>query len=876
MYVLGINSLYHESSACLLSDGRLVAAAEEERFTRIKHAKKPKRDNPHELPWSAMRSCLETAGIDLGDVSHIGFSSDPSWLAKAPSREALGYMSEFVKNTQRVPPMLRVMGFAGDFHWVSHHAAHAASAYYASPFDEAAVLTLDGIGDDSTTAWFHGRGSRLQSLRSVPPPWSLGFLWELVSMFLGFDIYDATKIMGLAAYGDPERFAGPFHRLIQLLPDGGFRTDNNVLRFWMLDYEQPSGYFAGLERLFGIRRRTRDQELTETHQDLAASLQQATDEAVTHMVGHLHRRTSSENLCLAGGVALNCLTNQQAFEAGPFGQLYIQPAAHDAGTGLGAAYFVWHHLLGRDRQGFMVHAYHGPEFTAEEIEQALRKTGLVYERSEAIEEEVARLLSQQAVVGFFQGRMEIGPRALGNRSLLTDPRNPRAREILNQKVKHREYFRPFAPSVLHEEAKKWFQIKKDTMAAEFMLMAYPIQGRLRDLVPAVIHVDGTSRIQTVRRETNPRYHRLISAFFRLTGVPMVLNTSFNDSEPIVCTPADAIDTFLKTDIDFLAIGDFLVSKAANRDVPRVRTPQAPVDLRRVFPRVHHLLDAALANKQVGQVDGTLVLADAPDDRRTDRVLPLLPEHQFFLDELDRQKIQHAQVLEIAAGSGVLSIAAVRAGAARVVALEANPRARALAGFNIVLNGCEDRIEIRDGSRDVFAPVAGQRFDYVISNPPFLPASPGAQDDRQSAAGPYGLDVLQAIVSQLDRFLSDCGHAQIVTLAPGDRQEPFLLTELARKHLSGRTLVKVNAVPAHFVDTATWMWGAGAATPENVGKIKVVARRDGVSHLHLCTVHYDKGWDREVTVVKAEKVYRDWYATLPASVCIHGQCGAQSQ
>jgi len=221
-------------------------------------------------------------------------------------------------------------------------------------------------------------------------------------------------------------------------------------------------------------------------------------------------------------------------------------------------------------------------------------------------------------------------------------------------------------------------------------------------------------------------------------------------------------------------------------------------------------------------------------------------------------------------------AAVRAGAARVVALEANPRARALAGFNIVLNGCEDRIEIRDGSRDVFAPVAGQRFDYVISNPPFLPASPGAQDDRQSAAGPYGLDVLQAIVSQLDRFLSDCGHAQIVTLAPGDRQEPFLLTELARKHLSGRTLVKVNAVPAHFVDTATWMWGAGAATPENVGKIKVVARRDGVSHLHLCTVHYDKGWDREVTVVKAEKVYRDWYATLPASVCIHGQCGAQSQ
>lgn len=610
MYVLGINSLYHESSACLLSDGHLVAAAEEERFTRIKHAKKPKMDNPHELPVRAMRYCLETANIDLEDVEHIGFSSDPSWLAKTPSREAWRYMSEFVKNTKRVPGILRVMGFAGDFHWVSHHAAHAASSYYASPFDDAAVLTLDGIGDDSTTAWFHGRGSQLKTLRNVPPPWSLGFLWELVSMFLGFDIYDATKIMGLAAYGDPERFADAFHRLLRLLPDGGFKTDDGLLRFWMLDYEKPSGYFAGLEKLFAIRRRTPDQELTQTHQDVAASLQQITNEAVTHMVEHLHRRTSSPNLCLAGGVALNCLTNQQAFEAGPFEQLYIQPAAHDAGTSVGAAFFIWHHLLGRGRQGFLAHAYHGPEFTAEEIEQALRDAGLVYGRSEAIEEEVARLLSQQAVVGFFQGRMEIGPRALGNRSLLTDPRNPRAREILNQKVKHREYFRPFAPSVLHEEAKQWFHIQKDTTAAEFMLMAYPIRDELRDQVPAVLHVDGTSRIQTVRRETNPRYHKLISAFFRLTGVPMVLNTSFNDSEPIVCTPADAIDTFLKTDIDFLAIGDFLLSKAANRDVGRVFARQDPVDLRRVFLRVHRSLDATLTNEQGGRwTEVTVVIAN---------------------------------------------------------------------------------------------------------------------------------------------------------------------------------------------------------------------------------------------------------------------------
>jgi carbamoyltransferase len=850
MYILGLNSLYHESCACLLADGRLVAAAEEERFNRVKHAKKPRLDNPHALPLAAMHYCLETAGIDLAGVDHVGFSSDPEALARVPDHSGWGCMRQFVNNTRRVPEVLRVLGFTGQFHWVGHHAAHAASAYYASPFEDAAVLTLDGIGDDSTSAWFHGQGPRLPLLRRVPAPSSLGFLWELVSMFLGFDIYDATKIMGLAAYGDPARFAAPFQRLVQLLPDGGFETDHEALRFWLLDYEKPTGYFAGLERLLQVRRRTPPEELTQAHRDVAAALQQVTDATVTHMVAALHRCTGSPNLCLAGGVALNCLTNRQAFEAGPFTGLFVQPAAHDAGTGVGAAFFIWHHLLGRDRQGGMEHAFHGPEFTAAEIENALRAAGLTYTRPAAIEPEVARLLSQQAVVGYFQGRMEIGPRALGNRSLLTDPRNPHARQMLNEKVKHREYFRPFAPSVLHEEAKAWFRIEKDTAAAEFMLMAYPIREPLRDRVPAVIHVDGTSRIQTVRREANPRYHSVISEFFRLTGVPMVLNTSFNDSEPIVCSPADAIDTFLKTDIDYLAVGDFLVSKADNRGAARLVCPPQPVDLRRVFPRVHGLLDTALAGRQVGVVDGILVATDALDCRRPDRVLALLPEHQFFLDELDRQKLHDARVLDLAAGSGVLSIAAVRAGAAQVVALEVHPRARALAGFNIVLNGCEDRIEIREGNADFFAPVAGQRFDYLMANPPFTLDPPAGASPRDTSAGAYGLHLVEAIFAQLDRFLTEHGHAQIVAFGPGDKHGPFLLAELARQRLSGTTRIKANAEPFRLGQTRG-------------------PRGNRVSHLYLCVVHYDRGVGPEVTVEPAAKRYPDWHATLPSNVRIPG-------
>lgn len=564
MYVMGVNSVYHESAACLLQDGALVAAAEEERFNRIKHGKKPRPDNPNELPLRAMRYCLDAAGIDLPQVDHCGYSSNPNRFMKYRYFAEFAYMGEFVANIRRVPKRLRDMGYSGRFHWLDHHAAHAASAYYLSSFPEAAVLTVDGVGDGNTTASFRGAGSQLRLVQDVPAPHSLGFLWELVSMFLGFDIYDATKIMGLAAYGDPERYAEQFRQLVPVLPGGRFATKSDLLRFWRLNYSIPSGYFKGLQKLFGVKRRSPDQQLTQTYRDIAAALQERTDEVVLHMAQHLHSRVGSDNLCLAGGVALNCLTNRRVFEQGPFARLFVQPAAHDAGTAIGTALYLWRHVLGHESRESMKHAYWGPSFSSSEVEKVLQEYGLRYARSDNVEQQVARLVSQGCVVGFFQGRMEVGPRALGNRSLLADPRNPNMREILNQKVKHREYFRPFAPSVLDEEARAWFQIGKETAAAEFMLIAYPVQERVRERIPAVVHVDGTSRIQTVRREINPRFHKLISEFQRLTGVPVVLNTSFNDSEPIVCAPEDAIETFLKTEIDYLAIGDFILSKADNR------------------------------------------------------------------------------------------------------------------------------------------------------------------------------------------------------------------------------------------------------------------------------------------------------------------------
>lgn len=570
MYVLGINSVFHESSACLLQDGAIIAVGEEERFNRKKHGKVTRCDNPDELPLHSIRYCLETAGIGLEEVAHIGYSTNPqkfeSDFTTTENQEKYTWgtaerQAKFLSHLACVPQKLESMGFGGKFTWVNHHIAHAASAYYVSPFDEAAVLAIDGIGEATTAGFYHAKGNRLQLLQDVDYHASLGYLWELISLLLGFDVYDAAKIMGLAAYGNPKRFAAEFRKLVQLAPSGQFTMDKDALRFWMLNYYPLQYYCAGLEELFGVHKREYSDELLPIHQDIAAALQERTNEVVYHIVEHLHDVTGSTNLCLAGGVALNCVTNAYVFQRGPFANLYVQPASHDGGTSVGAAFYIWNHLLGNKARTQMHHAYWGPSFSNAEIEDALQERGLTYRISKCIELEVAQLISQENIVGFFQGRMEIGPRALGNRSLLADPRNRNMRSILNHKVKHREYFRPLAPSVLYEEACNWFEIEKQTSATEFMLMTYPVRPHVADKIPAVVHSDGSSRIQSVRSSVNPRYHKLISEFYKITDVPLVLNTSFNDSEPIVCSPSDALNTFMKTQIDYLAIGDFLVSKA---------------------------------------------------------------------------------------------------------------------------------------------------------------------------------------------------------------------------------------------------------------------------------------------------------------------------
>jgi carbamoyltransferase len=391
-------------------------------------------------------------------------------------------------------------------------------------------------------------------------PASIGYLWETISVFLGFGVYDAAKVMGLAAYGDPARFRAVFDRLAWVLPGGGFDMAHDALRFGKIMYYPPSAYHDELARLFDCEPRPPEYALVDVHHDIAAALQEKTNELVLHLARRAGELTGSANLCLAGGVALNCVTNEHVFAAGPFDELYIQPAAHDGGLALGGALYAWHQLLDRPREPEMAHAYWGPSFTEAEIEDALRRRELCYERPDDLERTVARLVSAESVVGLFQGAMELGPRALGNRSIIADPRRPHMRDILNQKIKHREYFRPLAPSVLAEDVTDWFDVAKPTRAADFMLMAYTAKVHVRDRIGAVLHVDNTCRIQAVRRETNPRFHRLIAQFKELTGVPMVLNTSFNDQEPIICSPEDALNTFLKTEMDYLAIGPFLVSK----------------------------------------------------------------------------------------------------------------------------------------------------------------------------------------------------------------------------------------------------------------------------------------------------------------------------
>ena len=549
--ILGINSVYHESAAALLVDGALVAAVEEERFNRIKHGKSSDFDNPHQFPERAIRFCLSHAGLAAGDIDHVAYSFNPELRRKQYRAE---WWDPRLEETFRLR-LGQVRGVAEEllgrplrqrFHFVPHHMAHAASAYFPSGFDRAAILTIDGIGEIAGTSLAKAVGARIQPVETFDYPHSLGFLWEVISSHLGFSHYDASKVMGLAAYGNPEAFRREFRSALRVGKED-YAVSPEFLNF-------NSNQFAKLDALLGPPRYM-DSEILPRHADIAAALQEATNAAVMALVRRLKRKVPLDKLCLAGGVALNCVTNGLVRQSGEFSDVFIPSAPHDAGTAVGAAFVVHYAKQKSPPERGNSTPYLGPAFNRREILAAVKSAGLTPRRSKSPARDAAQMIADGKIVAWFQGRMEFGPRALGNRSLLADPRRADMRTILNQRVKHREDFRPFAPSVMAEHADEWFEVGAHSTSHEFMLFACAVKPERRDRIPAVVHRDGSARVQLVSRESNPRFHELISCFLAQTGVPLVINTSFNDSEPIVCTPTDAIVTFRKSGIDALFMDD---------------------------------------------------------------------------------------------------------------------------------------------------------------------------------------------------------------------------------------------------------------------------------------------------------------------------------
>ena len=569
MNVLGINAYHGDASAALFVDGRLIAAVEEERFTRVKH--------DTSFPHRSIRFCLDQAGLRPEDIDHFGLSRNPKTNLgkrvahavkdragrKVATRRA-GNLRKILNAKQTLADGLGVPAdrLKAKPHFVEHHLAHIASSYYVSPFDRSAVLSIDGFGDMISAMWGVGEGGKLRILGEVAFPHSLGVYYTAVTQYLGFPKYgDEYKVMGLASYGEPT-YLDEFRRIVHSsglnydLNLDAFRhhTDGAAMTWDGGSPELPPLWGAGMEQLLGPARPGPEIPLEERHHNIAASLQGRLEEVVLGMLRDLHAKTGIDALCIAGGVALNCVVNGKIFDETPFTDLYIQPAAYDGGTSVGAAAYVQHHELGSPRSFVMDHAYWGPEFADARMRRALDGAGVAYEEmpTEKTIATAADTLADGGVIGWYQGRVEFGPRALGNRSILADPRRHDMQDILNERIKHREPFRPFAPVILEERTGEYFD---KTYPSPFMLLTYNVLPSKRDEIPAPTHVDGTGRLQTVRRDQNERYYDLISAFADRTGVPVLLNTSFNENEPICCTPEEAVDTFVRTRMDLLVMGD---------------------------------------------------------------------------------------------------------------------------------------------------------------------------------------------------------------------------------------------------------------------------------------------------------------------------------
>lgn len=563
MNILGINWGAHDNAAALVQDGTVIAAAEEERFNRIKHA-------PYAYPLRAAAYCLREAGIQVEDLDEVVFSFHPTLQLGASILHTARFFPRGAFIT--LAELVRRVWYAGSsmysdyfLHltrrtrrfWVPHHTAHAASACFAAPFERSAVLIVDGVGEWPVTTAFRAEGSQLQRLRQVSYPHSIGFLYSAFTEYLGFEPFDAEyKVMGLAAYGDPARYRQQLREIVTLEADGRYRLDLSYFNF-QYDYGRSTWYNPQkMQEVFGAPW-SKEVLPDERCADIAAALQERTEETIFHIADWLHATTGMEALCLAGGVALNSVANGKLLRRGPFRQIYIQGAANDAGCALGAALYRAVAIHKRPWQPLR-QLYYGPGYGTEEIEAALQATHMPYRRVEDPAGTAARLLAENKIVGWYQGRMEFGPRALGNRSILGDPRREDMKDRINAAIKFREPFRPFAPSVLAERASEYFTDIEDS---PFMILVTDVRPEKRAVVPAITHVDGTGRLHTVERETNPLYWQLIHAFGELTGVPMVLNTSFNvRGQPIVNTPPEALATFYTSGLDALVIDTFLVEK----------------------------------------------------------------------------------------------------------------------------------------------------------------------------------------------------------------------------------------------------------------------------------------------------------------------------
>jgi len=570
MYILGLSSYAHESSCALIKNGEIKSIIEEERLNREKHTWK--------LPKLSIKKCLEMENISINDIDYFTFF----WQ---PKKEISGNLSHFMRyfpatlNTlttssggsemnaiQRISAMKKIgktlqeefnLSNAPHIEFVEHHLAHVASSFFVSPFEKSAILILDGRGESISTSMYHGEKNNITKISETKVPHSLGHFYAAVTDYLGFKpFFDEWKVMGMSAYGK-NNYVEEFSELVELLPNGQFRLNLKYFNFhthgsgkWVSDY---------FIKKFGEKRNP-NSEYHQKHFDVAFGLQRTIEKIGVHIANFLYDKTKLSNLCLAGGVALNVLMNREIIKKTPFKNLFIQPIAHDAGTSFGSALYFYNYEMKKARNFQFKHTYWGPEYTNKEIEKILVESNLTYHKSNNIAKETAQQIADEKIIGWFQGRMEAGPRALGNRSITVSPLKADMKDRLNERVKRREYFRPFAPSVLEERVSDFFEMPKN-INSPYMILSGEVKEEKRQIIPAVTHADNTARVHTVNSKDNLKYWSLIHEFEKITGVPVLLNTSFNENEPIVCTPKDAVECFLRTDFDILSIGDFLISKS---------------------------------------------------------------------------------------------------------------------------------------------------------------------------------------------------------------------------------------------------------------------------------------------------------------------------